>query len=217
MTPGMGPVMSVQVTPLSVRRCRRNGKSGSPPSEDARAAHLEVGDGIVGGQAKERRPAGAVVARTSDVLPAGDDDVLADDDTTVEEQRDVRRRRGVVHRSRRWRGHRRAQRASEEGRDARATARGVRLLGQAGSRQYECGISPHLFRTDRRAETAVHGWTLSLPRRCRAATAGCRAVLRPARRCRRATARVTSKTSRCIARFVITARPSRLSSHVEAR
>ena len=39
----------------------------------------------------------------------------------------------------------------------------------------------------------------------------------PARRCRRATSRVTSKTSPCIARFVITARPSRPPSHVEAR
>ena len=46
---------------------------------------------------------------------------------------------------------------------------------------------------------------------------GCRAAPRPARRCRRATARVTSKPSPCIARFVITARPSRPPSHVEAR
>jgi hypothetical protein len=46
---------------------------------------------------------------------------------------------------------------------------------------------------------------------------GCRAAPRPAPRCRRATARVTSKTPHCIARFVITARPSRPPSQLEAR
>ena len=56
----------------------------------------------------------------------------------------------------------------------------------------------------------------SNPRRARVAM-DCRAAPRPARRCRRATSRVTSKTSPCIARFVITARPSRPPSHVEAR
>jgi hypothetical protein len=42
-------------------------------------------------------------------------------------------------------------------------------------------------------------------------------LTRPARRCRRATSRVTSKTSHCIARFVIAGPPSAPPSHVEAR
>ena len=108
-----------------------------------------------------------------------------------------------------------ATRAIQEALFTLPRARGLQV--STGSGQHKRGIAPHHLRTDLRAETEVQGWTLSLLRRYRAATAGCRAAPRPARRCRRATSRVTSKTSPCIARFVITARPSRPPSHVEAR